>query len=174
MKKRLDQVITPIEFVSRWSGRLVAWLGLVLVLLICYDVAMRYLFNQSAVWMQELEWHLFAALFLLGMAYTLQADAHVRVDVFYAKMTPRNQALVNLTGSLLLLLPFCLLAIDRGWSFAYNSFQIHESSSDPGGLPARYIIKFAVPVGFTFLLLQGIAEALKSLLVMFHQSEPAE
>ena len=154
---------SAIDRISRWTGYAVAWLSAVLVLLICYDVAMRYLFNQTAVWMQELEWHLFAALFLLGMAYTLQADAHVRVDVFYARMSPRRQAWVNLLGTLLFLLPFCLLVIDRSWTFAVNSFRMGESSSDPGGLPARWLIKFAMPLGFALLLLQGIGEALKAI-----------
>ena len=156
-------IIHLIETLSEWSGRLIAWLSTALVLLIGYDVAMRYLFNQTAVWMQELEWHLFAAMFLIGMAYTLKVDAHVRVDVFYARMSARRRAWVNLLGTLLFLMPFCLLVIDRSWAFAFNAYQIGESSPDPGGLPARWLIKFSVPLGFALLLLQGIAEALKAL-----------
>ena len=159
-------LIRVIETLSEWSGRLVAWLSGALVLLICYDVTMRYLFNQTAVWMQELEWHLFAAMFLLGMAYTLKADAHVRVDVWYTRLSARRQAWVNLLGTLLFLLPFCYLVIDRSWNFAMSGYRMGESSPDPGGLPARWLIKFTVPLGFALLLLQGVAEALKAIRVI--------
>jgi TRAP-type mannitol/chloroaromatic compound transport system permease small subunit len=157
----VNLIIRWIEGLSSWTGRAIAWFSGALVLLIVYDVGMRYLFNQSAVWMQELEWHLFAALILIGMAYTLQADAHVRVDVVYARLSPKGKAWVNLLGTVLFLIPFCLLVIDRSWGFAYNSYAMGERSADPGGLPMRYLIKLAVPFGFSLLLLQGVAEGLK-------------
>jgi len=154
-----------IERLSEWTGRLAAWLVLAMVLLICYDVAMRYLFHSGSAAVQELEWHLFALVFLLGGAYTLKHDAHVRVDILYQArwMTDRRRAWVDLLGGLLFMVPFCLLVIETSWSFAYSSYQLGEGSPDAGGLPYRFVLKGAIPVGFTLLLLQGLACIVRSL-----------
>ncbi len=164
-----NRLAGAIEWLSEWSGRLVAWLVLAMVLLITYDVAMRYLFQAGSVALQELEWHLFALVFLLGAAYTLKHDGHVRVDVLYqAKwMTPRRQAWVNLFGTLLFLLPFCVLIIVSSWPFVYNAFQIGEGSPDPGGLPYRFLLKASIPLGFSMIALQGLALAIRSAQVIF-------
>lgn len=157
-----------IERFSERSGRLISWLVLAMVLLICYDVAMRYLFTSGSVALQELEWHLFALLFLLGGAYTLKHDDHVRVDLFYKGrfMNPLRRAWVDLIGGLLFLVPFCLLIIISSWPFVANSFSMGEGSPDPGGLPYRYLLKAAIPAGFALLLIQGIASILRNLLVI--------
>jgi len=161
------------DTISEYSGRVVSWLTTILMLLICYDVAMRYLFNETSIAIFELEWHLFAIIFLLGAAYTLKYDKHVRVDVFYSKFSPRNQAWINLLGTLILLIPFCWIAISTSWSFTLNAFSIQESSPDPGGLPARYLIKGAIPLGFTFLLIQAISLLSKSLLTIMNYTQPS-
>ena len=132
----------------------------------CVDVIRRYLFNQTAVWITELEWHLFALIFLIGAGYALKHDKHVRVDLFYAKFSPKQKAWVNLLGTLLFLIPWCWIIISSSYNYAHNSYLINESSPDPGGLPARYIIKFSITVGFILLLLQAIALVLDSVLVI--------
>lgn len=132
------------------------------------DVAFRYLFNKTSAASFELEWHLFATIFLLGAAYTLQQDKHVRVDVFYTKFSAKGKAWVNLLGTLLLLIPFCLVAFWESLSFVANSFAVRETSPDPGGLPARYIIKATIPIGFGLLALQGISTILKSIKKLTH------
>ena len=154
-----------IDAVNEWIGRAVAWLVLALVLLIGWDVAMRYLFSRGSVALQELEWHLFAMLFLLGAAYTLKHDAHVRVDVLYQSrwMNPARRALVNLLGSVLFLIPFCVLVIVSAWPFVTAAWVHGEGSPDPGGLPHRWLLKACIPLGFGLLLLQGVALALHSL-----------
>lgn len=152
--------------ITEWVGRSVSWLTLVLVLLICYDVVMRYIFNKSSIAIYELEWHIFALIFLLGAAFCFKHDRHVRVDVFYSRFSKKGQAWVNLIGTLLLLLPFCVVLLLSGWDFLSNSFRFLESSSDAGGLPARYIIKSAIPLGFLFVTLQAINTICKSLLVL--------
>ena len=86
------------SFVNEYSGRFIAWLTSILVLIMCYDVFMRYIFKNTSVWIVELEWHLFALIYLIGAAYTLKHDAHVRVDVFYAKFSPKTQAIINFLG----------------------------------------------------------------------------
>ena len=114
--------------------------------------------------MQELEWHLFAIIFLVGAAYTLKYDRHVRVDVLYMKFKPKTKAWVNFLGSLIFLLPVCLIGIWSSKNFVMNSFLIGEGSPDPGGLPARYILKAVIPIGFFLLLLQGMALSFRSLI----------
>ncbi len=156
--------IDGIELFIEKTGRAISWLVLALVLLICYDVAMRYLFQQGSVALQELEWHLFALLFLLGGAYTLKHDAHVRVDVLYHSryVSDKARAWISITGAVLFLFPFCLLIVLTSWPFVENAFFYNEGSPDPGGLPYRFILKSAILIGFAMIMLQGIAEILKN------------
>lgn len=171
---KLDKIHHSITSFSEYSGRLIAWLVLLMALLVCYDVSMRYLFQAGSVALQELEWHLFALIFLLGAAYTLKHNDHVRVDVFYQSklMTPQRRAMVDLFGGLFFLTPFCLLIIYSSWPFVAGSFAISETSPDPGGLSHRYLIKAAIPLGFSLLLLQGFADMLRNTLTLLnHQQE---
>jgi len=171
LQPTLKRLVAAIELISEWSGRAVAWLVLAMVLVTAYDVAMRYLFQAGSVALQELEWHLFALLFLLGAAYTLKHDGHVRVDIFYNSqwMTDRRRAMIDLFGGLFLLLPFCLMIIISSLPFVANSFGLGEGSPDPGGLPYRFLLKAAIPVGFGLLLLQGVANMLRSLCVLLEK-----
>lgn len=162
----LRHYITFSDYLTERVGRLASWLTLILVLLIGYDVVMRYLFNQSSAAIYELEWHIFALIFLLGAAYTFKHDRHVRVDVFYCKFSEKGKAWVNLLGTLLLLLPFCAIILISGWDFLSNSYVLSESSADAGGLPARYLIKSAIPLGFLFVTIQAVNVICKSLLVL--------
>lgn len=161
--KLLDRIVYWIDRINEWVGMGAAWLTTALVLVVCYDVFTRYLLRRSVVAIQELEWHLFATIFLLGAAFTLKYDRHVRVDVLYTKFTKRQQALVNILGGLLFLIPFSILVILSSKNFVAISFQIRETSPDPGGLPARYILKACIPVGFFLLFLQGISLVVKSI-----------
>jgi TRAP-type mannitol/chloroaromatic compound transport system permease small subunit len=154
--------VVIIDKLVKYVGTFVSWLTLLLVIVIVVDVALRYLFNTTSAASFELEWHLFAAIFLLGAAYTLQQDKHVRVDVFYHRFSEKTKAWINLIGTLLLLLPFCVVAFWESISFVQSSFAVNETSPDPGGLPARYLIKSAIPIGFLLLGLQGINLLLKS------------
>jgi TRAP-type mannitol/chloroaromatic compound transport system permease small subunit len=160
-----DRLCAWIDAVSEWTGRATAWLVLGMVLLIDYDVAMRYLFRVGSVALQELEWHLFALIFLLGAAYTLKHDDHVRVDLIYQSrwMGHRRRAWVDLVGTVLLLVPFCLLVIVSSWPFVQSAFVHAEGSPDPGGLPYRWLLKAAIPLGFGLLMLQGLANGLRAL-----------
>ncbi|MEM6736189.1 MAG: TRAP transporter small permease subunit [Bacteroidota bacterium] len=144
-------------------GKATSWLTLVLVLIIVFDVAFRYLFSITSAATFELEWHLFAAIFLLGAAWTLQEDKHVRVDVFYHNFSERKKAWINLIGTLLFLIPFCIIGFWESLSFVKHSYILRETSPQPGGLPARYVIKSSIPIGFFLLGLQSISVLLKSL-----------
>lgn len=158
-------LISVIEAITEWVGRTASWLVLAMVLLICYDVAMRYLFQQGSVALQELEWHLFALIFLLGSAYTLKHDQHVRVDIIYQShfVSDKQRALINIFGTLFFLLPFCMLILITTWPFVENAFYYHEGSPDPGGLPYRFLLKGSLLVAFGLLILQGLAGILKNI-----------
>ncbi|NUQ81595.1 MAG: TRAP transporter small permease subunit [Bacteroidetes bacterium] len=156
LSDRLDR------FTNR-AGLLTIWLSLFLVIVIIADVIIRYLTSQTAAWIPELEWHLFALLFLLGAGYTHQADRHVRVDIFYSGLSPRKKALVNTLGTFLLLLPFCVLVVVTSIPFIHASWSLGETSPDPGGLPARWLIKSAIPAGFMLLFIAGLSSGLRSL-----------
>lgn len=158
----LSRIINALEAVNEQLGRGTAWLTTLMVIIFCGDVFARNVLNLSSAAVFELEWHLFALIFLLGSGYALKHDRHVRVDVFYGQFSERTKAVINLLGTLFFLLPFCAIVIYYSWQAAYNSFQINEGSPDPGGLPARYLIKAAVPLGISFLSLQGIALLLRS------------
>ena len=143
-------------------GILTSWLTICLVLVIVIDVFFRYVFSLTTSASFELEWHFFALIFLLGAGWTLQEDRHVRVDVFYQRCSEKGKAWINLIGTCTLLLPFCIVTFVESLSFVRASFEVGETSPDPGGLPFRYLIKAAIPAGLLLLGLQGISEALKS------------
>ena len=116
--------------------------------------------------MQEMEWHLFAAMFLLAIPYTIRTDGNVRVDLIYDGRGARGKALINLFGTLVLLLPFVLLIAWFGVDFAYQAFDLGEGSGDPGGLPHRWIIKAVIPLSFFMMALAGVAVVIRSLKVL--------
>lgn len=143
-----------------------------LVLLVGYDVSMRYIFQSGSIGIQELEWHLFSIIFLLGAAYTLKHDEHVRLDIIYRSryLNDRHRALIDAIGSLFILVPFCILIVFTAWPFISQAYTYNEASPDPGGLPARWLIKSMIPLGFALLILQGLAETIKKLIFAFGES----
>ena len=165
MRQLMSVIADRLDRASERIGQWLAWLVLLLVALVCYDVMMRYFFRSGSIALQELQWHLFSALFLLGAAATLKRDEHVRVDLIYRSrhVSARGRARINLCGSLLLLAPFCVLIIVTSWPFVYQAWSFAEGSPDPGGLPLRWVAKAMIPLGFFLLLLQGLAECLKNL-----------
>ncbi len=164
MTKALLKFCDVIDGINRWVGQGVAWVTLLLVVVVFVDVCMRYIFNTSFVFVQELEWHLFGFIFLVGAGYTLLHDGHVRVDIIYQRLGLKGRAWVNLIGVIFFLIPGCLLVIITSWKFVLNAWLMMEGSPDPGGIPFRYLIKGTIPVGFALMLLQGIVLGIHSLL----------
>jgi TRAP-type mannitol/chloroaromatic compound transport system permease small subunit len=158
----------------RWVDRLNAWIGstvvtaavLLFILVIFSNVVLRYVFNTSFVFLAELEWHLFAFVFLVGAGFTLLHDRHVRVDIFYSLMSRRRRAWVNLIGVICLLLPCCYLVLSTTIPWVADAYKVGETSLDPGGIPARFMIKAALPLGYLLMLLQGISLGIKSAFVL--------
>ncbi|MBN2870026.1 MAG: TRAP transporter small permease subunit [Campylobacterales bacterium] len=153
------------RFFSRFidfSGKMAGVTLIALVFLVVYDALMRYLFQSGSIALQELEWHFFDIIILLSIAYTFSHDAHVRVDIFYERFSPKTKALVNLIGSLLFVLPFSLLIIYLGIDFVALSFSQMEASSDPGGLPYRFLIKSFIPIAFVLMAIQTLRVVVSS------------
>ncbi|MEM1120852.1 MAG: TRAP transporter small permease subunit [Bacteroidota bacterium] len=167
----MEKITNFLNQINERVGRATAWLTTILMLLVCFNVAARYLFNNSIAWRTELEWHLFALIFLLGAGYALKHDKHVRVDLFYAKFSKKQQALVNFIGTLVFLLPWCSLIIFASYKYAYSSWMINEGSPD-NGLPARYLIKSAITIGFVLLFLQAISILLQSVSILLGKQLP--
>jgi len=162
--KTLTTLCRWIDGTNEWIGRGVAVVTLGLVATVFADVVMRYLLNMSFVFIQELEWHLFALIFLMGAGYTLRHDGHVRVDIIYQRLGTRARAWVNLIGVVLLLIPGCAMVIITSVKFFHASWSIMEGSPDPGGMPYRFVMKGAITTGFLLLLTQGLSLGIHSLL----------
>jgi TRAP-type mannitol/chloroaromatic compound transport system permease small subunit len=170
----LTWIARIIDTINEWVGRGVAWVTLGLVLVVFVDVVMRYLFRTSFVFTQELEWHLFGFIFLIGAGYTLLHDGHVRVDIIYQRLGPRGRAWINLIGVLIFLIPGCLLVIATSWKFTLAAWSMMEGSPDPGGIPFRFLIKSTITVGFSLLLLQGLSLGIHSLLQLLGKEATGE
>jgi len=143
-------------------GNFTAFILVILVLLVVYDATARYLFSAGSIALQELEWHLFDVVILFGIAYTLKENAHVRVDIFYTSYSEKTKALLNSVASLFFILPFSLLIIYISLDFVEMSFIQNESSSNPGGLEYRYLVKALLPLSFLFLSLQALSDSFES------------
>ena len=138
-------------------ARLLSWVWLVLVVVVVANVTMRYLFGEGRVEFEEIQWHLYALGFLLAMATCMDADDHVRVDVFHERMALDMRARIELYGLLLLFLPFIMAMLIFSFPFVAYSFSIAEISDAPGGLPYRWAIKSVLPLAMLMLLIAGIS-----------------
>ncbi len=162
----LKKISQFIDALNEKTGLFAAWLTTFMVITVVYDVIMRYGFKKGNIAVQEMEWHIFAVVFLIGAAYALKKDAHVRVDILYTKLSAKKRAWVDLLGTFIFLIPFCILVIYSTTTFIESSWAVREVSPDPGGLPCRYILKAMIPAGFFLLILQGISQAIKNILVI--------
>jgi len=162
----LKKISQFIDALNEKTGLFAAWLTTFMVITVVYDVIMRYGFKKGNIAVQEMEWHIFAVVFLIGAAYALKKDAHVRVDILYTKLSAKKRAWIDLFGTFIFLIPFSILIIYSTRNFIESSWAVREVSPDPGGLPCRYILKAMIPAGFVLLILQGISQAIKNILVI--------
>ena len=167
--KALAQII---DRINEYVGRTAIWLTLGLVVVQFALVVLRYVFGFGSVWLQELVIYMHGLLFLLAAGYTLLHDAHVRVDIFYREASPRYQALVNLVGSVFLLIPVCILIGIESWPFVKLSWMVHEGSRETSGIPAVYLFKTAIPVFAVLLGLQGLSLAIHSARTLLGREVP--
>jgi len=151
---------------SETTGRLLAWLLPLLMLNTCAVVFLRYGLEQGSTFMQELSIYLHATVFMLGAGYTLKRDAHVRVDIFYRQFSLRAKAWVNALGTLIFLFPLCGYVILISWDFVSHAWMIRESSGEPGGIPAVFLLKTLIPLMAVNLAVQGLSDLLRSVAVL--------
>jgi len=158
-----SKTLAGIESFIDWSGRTVSWLSLFLVLVTFIVVVMRYVFDSGSIALQETTTYLHATIFLVGMAYTLQQDAHVRVDIFYTRFSKQTKAWIDLCGALFLLLPFMLFISWISWQYIVDSWSVLEGSREAGGLPGVFVLKSLI-LGMTFLLsLQALTQVARNI-----------
>jgi TRAP-type mannitol/chloroaromatic compound transport system permease small subunit len=149
------------DFVD-WVGRTLSWLALIVALVMGANVLLRYGFSLGWIWAQELEWHLLVPLTLVGMSYALRHGEHVRVDVLFASFSERTKHVIDVIAALLAMI-FAALVIWLSLPYVAQSWSIGEGSANPGGIDYRYIIKAMIPIGFAFLFLQSLSQAIHSL-----------
>ncbi|NWN90032.1 TRAP transporter small permease subunit [Marinobacter adhaerens] len=160
---KLDEALARLSSMCGWVACLAM---LLMVANVFYDVIARYAFSEVSIGLQEMEWHLFSVVFLLGIPYALRTDGHVRVDVFYAQWSNKTRAWVNLTGALLFVIPFAWLIGIYGYDFTLDSYSLGEGSGDPGGLPHRWVIKSLIPFTALFIAIAGLNMATYALRVL--------
>jgi TRAP-type mannitol/chloroaromatic compound transport system permease small subunit len=142
-------------------GRVTAWSSFALALVMGTNVMLRYGFSVGSVWAQELEWQLMAPICLFGMSYALRHGEHVRVDVLFSSFSERNKQFVEIITALIAI-AVCLIVIGLSWHYVLQSWTIREGSANPGGIPARYILKALIPLGFALLFIQSVAQLIHS------------
>ncbi|TXS93775.1 TRAP transporter small permease subunit [Parahaliea maris] len=167
----MPRLIAAIDRFTEASGRLLAWLAVAMALLTALVVVMRYGFNVGSIAAQEAITYLHGTLFTLGAAYTLRRDGHVRVDIFYRHFSPRAKAWVNALGGIVFLLPLCAFIFAISWNYVAEAWVIRESSPEPGGIPAVFLLKTLLPLMAANLFLQGLAETLRSAEVLMHNRD---
>jgi TRAP-type mannitol/chloroaromatic compound transport system permease small subunit len=170
----MRELARRIDHFQEWFGRGVSWLSLVMVLVVFGDVIARYAFRTTSGGTQEAEWYLFGTLYLLAAGYTLLHDEHVRVDIIYSKLTPRQRARLDFILFCVFFFPSCLLVIYTAWPFVRSAWAVWEGSPDPGGLPLRWLLKSMIIVGFVLLTIQGISQTIKSFYVAIGWENPEQ
>lgn len=158
------RLLLKLDYLATATGNLVAPLTFVMMLLTCIVVTARYAFNQSLIPVLEAVMYLHAAVFMLGISYTLKAGGHVRVDILYQRLSRRVQACIELGGGVFFLLPTAGFILYSSLDYVALSWRLNEASAEPGGLPGIYLLKSLIPLTAILLLLQALAEIARALL----------
>ncbi len=162
----LPLTVRTIDRFTETCGRLLAWLLLAMAMLTAAVVLLRYGFNAGSIMAQEAITYLHGCVFMLGAAYTLKHDGHVRVDIFYRRFSPRGQAWINAVGGILFLMPMCGFIFVSSWDYVEASWVIRETSAEAGGIPAVFLLKTLLPLLAINLFLQALAETLRNAMLL--------
>lgn len=156
----LDTIVGAFHFI-------INWIWVVLILLIVVNVALRYFIGTNYIALEELQWHLFAVGWMIGLAYAVKLDGHVRVDVIAERLRPRTRAWIELLGLLIFVLPLCYIMLTNGWPFVERAWSIDEVSAAPGGLTNRWAIKSVILLAFGLLGLAALSRLLRVSALLF-------
>lgn len=162
LKRGLLRLAQRLEWINRSIGVLVSWLALAMVLVTFVVVVLRYVFDSGSIALQESVTYLYALLFMLGVAYTLQQDGHVRVDILYQRFSDRGRAWVNLLGTLCLLVPLSVFLLLSSWGYVADAWAVREGSREAGGLPGVWLLKTVLLVMPVLMLVQGLIWVLRN------------
>jgi len=162
-----------VDWATEYLGQWLKWLVLFSSLISAFNALMRYAIHYSSNAWLEIQWYMFGAMFLLAAGYALKHEEHVRVDVFFSRMTPKQQAWLDVLGCIFFLMPMAVIIAWLSIPMVVNSIKIWEHSSDPGGL-LRWPIKIMIPLGFLCLAVQGVAEIIKKYAVATGRREPGK
>lgn len=173
-KNSIATIVSGLDSFSEWVGRSIAWLTLLMVLVTFVVVVMRYVLNVGNIQLQESMIYMHSFIFLLGAGYTLKHDGHVRVDIFYRPLGERGKAIINIVGTLFLLLPVSIFIFWISWDYVAFSWHTLEGSQEAGGIEALYLLKTSLLLMPLLMILQGIAELLRNIMVLTGQEHLAE
>ena len=169
----MQQAIYAIDQLSKTIGHAFSWCALMLTLGTCYEVIVRYVFNNPTAWAFDLSYLMYGAVFFMAGAYTLSRGGHVRADMFYRLWQPRTQAAVELVLYVVFFFPGILALVLAGWLYGVESHRISEVSvNSPAGIPI-WPMKMMIPIGGTLMALQGVAEVLRCVLCLRSGDWPA-
>lgn len=161
-----------IDVLSEWVGRLIMWLVLAAVLISAGNAVMRKAFSIGSNAYLEIQWYLFAAVFMLGAGFVLLRNGHVRIDFIAARLSKRANTIIDIVGIVVILIPFCVLMIDLSWPVFHRAWVSGEVSQNAGGL-IRWPVLLLMPAGFALLLLQAVSELIKrAAYLRGHLAEP--
>ena len=158
------------NYTDKAIGSITAVLMLLMMANVFLDVILRYFFNTGSVAFQEMEWHFFSVMFLLGISYALTSESHVRVDFIYDNLSKKKKAFINIIGTVFMLIPFSVLIVYGSYEFVYDAYDMNEISQDPGGLTHRWIIKAMIPFGFALLIISSLGYIYKNILILRKRS----
>ena len=154
------------KYYNKILGNITAFIMLLMMINVFFDVILRYFYSSGSIGLQEMEWHLFSVMFLIGIAYALNEEAHVRVDFLYDNVNKKKKAYINVFGTIFMLIPFTILMIYGSYEFVYDAYLFNEISEDPGGLTHRWIIKFMIPFSFFLLIISSIGYIYKNVQII--------
>jgi TRAP-type mannitol/chloroaromatic compound transport system permease small subunit len=170
----MTKIINFLESINNGIGRIVCWFGLMMLLLQFFNVVLRYVFGMNYIFLNEGVLYLHATLFMLGSGYTLMVDKHVRVDIFYSKLSVRKRAMVDLFGHLIFLLPSMVILFIYTWPTVKTSWIIFEGPVSVGGIPASFLLKSLISIFCVLIIIQGVANLLKDCIVLFDRNKVSQ
>ena len=164
-------IVDGINNFVRRVGHIAAWANVVLIGIILLQVILRYGFNNGMVELEELIWHLYAVGIMFGLSYAMTTDSHIRVDLIHMHLSPKKRYIIEILGLTILLMPFLWTIIHHSIGWVYQSFEMQEASSNPTGLPYRWIIKSVLPISFSLMFLAATARLIQSVMLLLHKGE---